>query len=581
MARATRKPSLGAPFRNGHRQGRWWVGKGGRGPTTDISKPRMTPTLTSLGLRALTAAITLAVLPVGAAAQDGPPSLVVSIVVDQLRGDLLERYDAAFTGGLRRLIDSGHRFTQASHAHARTSTAPGHTTLSTGVFPSRHGVVANAWYQRVGYRWELWYAVRDPNRPILGYEDVQLLEGRSPATILREGLPDWFAAADEDARIVSISRKDRAAVPMGGHSSEHVYWMVPEVGQFVTSTHYRDSYPGWLRDFNEDRMPEILADEVWESGIPAEYLTLARADSASYEFDGVHTAFPHERSDEIELEDPEGADENDVWQHYNLWASERPQADRAVHELALVALDELQLGRRGHTDYMALSFSATDRVGHQFGPLSPEVLSTLLRLDALLGQFFTRLDEEVGEGRWLVGFSSDHGVATMPEYASTEGYPGAERLLRSDVSAALTEVLNEAAGGGGSPADLAERVATQAVDLEVVEQSYTHHDLTRGPAPDSFAVFYRNSYYPGRAWDDLGRWGVNLRYGDGDYVGFPTGTNHETVYWYDRWVPMVFLGAGVAPGSSDEPVYTVDFAPTLAALAGVRAPDDLDGRRIY
>lgn len=538
----------------------------------------MAPSHTSHGLRLVAAAVLFAVAPAEVTSQNGPPSLVVSVVVDQLRGDLLQRYDAAFTGGIRRLIDSGYQFTQASHAHARTSTAPGHATLSTGVFPARHGVVANSWYQRVGYRWDLWYAVRDPNQPILGYEDVQLLEGRSPATMLREGLPDWFAAADEEARVVSISRKDRAAVPMGGHNSEHVYWIVPEVGQFVTSTYYRDRYPGWLRDFNEDRMPSIFAPEVWESGIPPRYLELARADSAVYEFDGLHTAFPHVRRDELGEDDP---DESAEWQLNNVWAAERPQADRAVQELALVALDELELGQRGHTDYMSLSFSATDRVGHQHGPLSPEVLATLLHLDALLGELFDRLDAQVGEGRWLVGFSSDHGVVTMPEYAATHGSPGAERILRAQVTEALTGVLNEAAGGGGAPVDLADRIAEAVVDLESVEQAYTHHGLTRGPAPDSFAVFYRNSYYPGRAWDDLGRWGVDLRFGDGDYVGFPTGTNHETVYWYDRWVPMVFMGYGVTHGSSDEPVYTVDFAPTLAALAGVRVPDDLDGRRIY
>lgn len=527
--------------------------------------------LAALGLSGL--------VPAQGAAQAGPPSLVVSIVVDQLRGDVLAHYDEAFTGGLRRLMDEGYRFNQASHAHARTSTAPGHATLSTGVFPSRHGIVANSWQQRVGFRWEPWYAVRDPESPLLGFEEIGLLEGRSPKTLFREGLPDWFAAANDDARVVSISRKDRAAIPMGGFASEHVYWILPELGRFVTSTHYRDRYPGWVRDFNEDRMPEIFGEDVWESGIPSRHLGLARADSAVYEFDGVHTTFPHVFEDEVPMNRDD--DENARWQMQNVWASDRPQADRAVHEFALVAIDELELGQRDETDYLALSFSAVDRVGHQFGPYSPEVLSTLLVLDELLGDFFEELDEEVGEGRWLAGFSADHGIVTMPEYAQEQGNPYAERILRNGVREELTELLNQAAAGGGGPAQLAERIKTEAVKLPFIEQVYTHSDLTRGAAPDSFAVFYRNSHYPGRAWDDLARWGVDLRYGEGDYVGSQTGTNHETVYWYDRWVPIVFIGAGIAPGASDEPVYTVDFAPTLAALAGIRVPDDLDGRRIY
>ncbi|NNL31369.1 MAG: hypothetical protein HKO77_10115, partial [Gemmatimonadetes bacterium] len=158
------------------------------------------------------------------AAQDmESAALYVAVVIDQLRPDVLDRYAPAFTGGLKRLLDEGYRFTQASHAHARTSTAPGHATLTTGVVPARHGVIANSWQQKRGFRWEPMYAVADPGSPILGFENEESLEGRSPATMIRDGLPDWFAAANSDSRRVSISKKDRAAVPMGGQNSEHVY----------------------------------------------------------------------------------------------------------------------------------------------------------------------------------------------------------------------------------------------------------------------------------------------------------------------------------------------------------------------
>jgi Type I phosphodiesterase / nucleotide pyrophosphatase len=510
---------------------------------------------------------------VPAAAQtDGVPTLAVMIVVDQLRGDLIDRYSDAFTGGLRRFLDDGFRFNQASHAHARTATAPGHATLTTGVFPSRHAIVANSWQQRTGVQWRRVYAVGDVDSPILGFEDEEVLQGRSPKNLNRSGLPDWFAEADEGSRRVSISRKDRAAIPMGGMGTEHVYWILPELARFVTSTHYMSRYPRWLNRFNERVMPGIFETEVWESEIPDQYRHLAREDTAAFEFDGVHTFFPHVSADE-------NTDES--WQQHNVWAAELPFSDDAVKALAVTALDELDLGQRRNVDFLALSFSATDRVGHQFGPFSPEVFSTLLHLDRLLGELFDVLDEEVGEGRWVVGLSGDHGVVTMPEYAQTQGVGEAQRVSRDVVRSELTTVINTAAPGGGSPSDVASRAAAGSRALEAVEQAYTHHDLTRGEAADSFSVFYRNSYYPGRAWDDLSRWGVDLRYGEDDYVGSPTGTNHETVYWYDRWVPIMFLGAGVLSGESDEPVYTVDFAPTLAILAGVQFPNDLDGRRIY
>ncbi|MGY8778107.1 MAG: alkaline phosphatase family protein [Longimicrobiales bacterium] len=521
-------------------------------------------------MKRLFLAMMLAV-PVNLGAQESP-TLAVMIVVDQLRGDLLEHYGPAFTGGFRRLLDEGFHFTQASHAHARTATAPGHSTLTTGVHPARHGIVANSWQQRVNFQWENTYALADPDSPILGFEMEPLLPGRSPANLQRAGLPDWFETADDDSRRVSISRKDRAAIPMGAQGTEFVFWILPELARFITSTHYMDRYPRWLDRFNEREMPDIFGAQVWMSGIPAEYRYLARADTAGFEFDGVHTSFPH-------LSASENPDDSQAQQY--VWASELPYADEAVKALAEVAIDELDLGKRDNVDYLALSFSSTDRVGHQFGPFSPEVFSTLLHLDGLLGELFETLDDEVGPGGWVVGLAGDHGVVTMPEYAQAQGNAEAERLSKKEVLADLSGALNEAVRDGGSPEAVADRLAEAVLALDFIEGAYTHAELAGGAPADSMASFYANSFVEGRAWDDLSRWGVDLRYGEADYVGSPTGTNHETVYWYDRWVPMLFLGAGVTAGSSDEGVYTVDFAPTLAGLLGVPVPDDLDGLRIY
>ncbi len=513
-------------------------------------------------------------VPSAVAAQQGePPRLIVSIAIDQLRGDLLDRYSEAFTGGFRRLLDEGFSFTQASHAHARTSTAPGHATLTTGVYPARHGLVANSWQHRRGMQWQNMYAVGDDESPILGFENVDVLAGRSPRNLIRDGLPDWLHALDEDARRVSISRKDRAAVPLGGRNSEHVYWLLPEVAWFITSTFYRDGYPGWLRDFNDEVMPEIFGAPAWESLVPEELQHLARADSATYEFDGVHTTFPHVSADE-------NAPDTTLAQHY-VWGADRPVADNAVMALAAVALDELDLGQRDETDYLALGLSTNDRMGHQHGPFSQEVFSILLNVDRLLGDFFELLDDEVGEGRWIVGLSADHGVVTMPEYAREQGNLEAERIQRDSVLQQLSPMVAEALQGGGSPREVSERLANAVEAAGLATTAYTHHSYTRGEPADSFAVLYRNSYYPGRAWDTLSRWEVDLRYGQDDYVGSRTGTNHESSYWYDRWVPMIFMGSGVNPGTSDEPVYTVDFAPTLAGLAFIPIPDDLDGRRLF
>jgi hypothetical protein len=417
------------------------------------------------------------------------------------------------------------------------------------------------------------YAVEDLESPILGFENEPLLPGRSPRTMLRDGLPDWVRSADPESRRVSISRKDRAAVPMGGQTAEHVYWILPELARFITSTYYADEYPGWLDRFNAEVMPGIMNPLVWESLVPQELAHLARGDSASFEGDGFHTTFPHVSANENPAD-------SSLAQHY-VWGIDQPRADDAVMALAEVVLDELDLGQRDNLDYLAISLSATDRVGHGYGPLSQEVFSTLLNLDRLLGEFFDLLDEEVGEGRWVLAFSADHGVVTMPEVAREAGSLDADRVSLSALAQELGALLTAEVRAGGRFEEIAERAARAFEASGLVEGAYTHQQLTMGMPADSFAVLYRNSYYPGRAWDLVSHFGVDLRFGQDDYVGSATGTNHETPYWYDRHVPFVLLGSGVAPGVADFPVYSVDFAPTLARLAGVGVPDDLDGRNVY
>jgi predicted AlkP superfamily pyrophosphatase or phosphodiesterase len=456
-----------------------------------------------------------------------------------------------------------------------TETAPGHATLATGVFPSRHGVVSNTWHQRAGFEWSTMYAVGDTGHPILGHESDPALEGRSPVNLVRDGIADWVRAADPNARAVSISKKDRAAVAMGGRSTPSAWWLLDREGVFVTSTYYADRYPTWLTVFNQQVMPRIAASPVWLSEVPIEMRSLAESDAQDYEVGGDDlSSFPHRGADEA---GPVGSDA------FNVWAFDTPRADDAVLELAKTAIVQLQLGQRGSVDFLAVSFSALDRVGHRYGPLSQEALSTLIHLDLVLANFLSYLDEQVGEGRWVAGLAGDHGVTLPPEIAQDRGDDEAERIMEEEILEDLTRAVRRAAAPGGRPEVIAERLASLVEEEELVEEAYTHYQLTVGGEPlDSFAMLYRNSYYPGRAWGLLSRYGVEVRYGEGDLMTtYETGTDHNSPYWYDRHVEMMMLGPGVMPGVSDEPVFTVDFAPTLAGLGAIRFPEDLDGRRLY
>ncbi len=499
------------------------------------------------------------------------PTLVVLVSVDQLRADLLDRYDSLFTGGFRRLRDQGHVFDGASHRHAHTETAAGHATLATGAYPSHSGIVANNWYERRpdGSLVSV-YAVQDTTVAIVGFPEM---EGRSPANLLRDGLADWILAADTAARVLSVSKKDRAAITLGGRTRDgraEVYWLNVPGGRFVSSTWYADGLPAWVERFNRERMPAFFADTIWTEQVPEAARVLARPDSAPYEADGVHVAFPHLRSGEAR-DMGEAA--------LRGWTEDTPFLDRAVLALVEDGLGELQLGRRGVTDYLGVSFSQTDYVGHTYGPLSQEQLDNLLRLDQVLGQLLTLLDARVGEGRWVLGLSADHGVLTMPEYLATEGLPGHRtgRAWRDEMARQVQAAMDE---GGDDEAQVRAAAIRRLEALPYVADVVGPAELQGEPA-DSFVALYQNSYRPERLAGMLAELGLEVRPDAYTLVTSSAhGTSHGTPYWYDRSVPFILDGAGVDAGHSSEGVFTVDLAPSLAALAGIQFPGDLDGRPV-
>lgn len=493
------------------------------------------------------------------------PRLVVFLVVDQLRGDLLTRYHPVFSGGLKRLMDEGLSYPQALHAHAATETSPGHAALSTGVFPARAGIPANAWREeRRGERRSVINVV-DPDYPLVGAPE---LPGASPEVLRREGLADWVLAADRDARVVSISAKDRAAVLMAGKSRAIVYWFSSQLGRFVTSTFYRAEDPSWVGRFNDEVMPRFRSDSVWTSTIPPGEEGRSSPDTASFEADGINTFFPHRHAQE--RIDPTMDD-------FFLWFEGTPMLDVATLRFAEVAVRETGAGSQdGRTDFLSVSLSQTDRVGHAFGPLSREQMDNLLRLDRELGSFLSFLDQTVGREHYVLGLTSDHGVMTVPERLPAEG-----RRLSLEDRASLQRALNEAAGGTGQGAgsSLATRLVETLEDVPFVGPAFTHEALGSGAVTDSLGVLFQHSFVPGRGGGLLSIYGVEMWWAENilDW-GFPTGTTHGSPFYFDRWVPLIVVGPGVPAGVVESPVRPMDLAPTLAWMAGIAYPEDLDGR---
>ncbi len=501
----------------------------------------------------------------GANPVDGP-TLVVLIAVDQLRTDMLVRYESLFDGGLRRLMDEGYRFPNGTHDHAYTFTAPGHTSLGTGVYPTRHGIVGNEWWELRSGAWQEVYSMADPEVGILGFPNMA---GRSPANMYRGGLADWISGSSPDARVVSISRKDRAAIGLAGRTAGDVYWMADPVAGFITSSHYQSEYPEWVLRFNREVMPEIYSDTVWESRVPEEARRLTRPDTSDYERGGRRAVFPYRPPQTVDQTTPAAL---------TVWRSGTPAPDAAVLGLARAAITELELGQRSAVDYLAVSFSQTDRIGHRYGPFSREQLDNLLHLDSVLEELFQVLDEAVGSHGWVAGFSSDHGILEVPEHLAETGVD-ARRLGREEITA-FQRAVARAVNSGGQGGALAWGIKSALEELPFVEAAYTFAEVEDAQArPDSFAVLFERSLSRERAVSLPARYGVYHRWKP-NYMSSSDVTTHGSPYYYDRSVPIIFLGAGVEAGVSHESAATVDVAPTLAGLAGIEAPGDLDGRTL-
>jgi predicted AlkP superfamily pyrophosphatase or phosphodiesterase len=498
--------------------------------------------------------------------------LVVLLVIDQLPQFLLDRYDTLFVGGLRRLLDEGRAYSRTYHGHAKTSTAPGHATIATGVYPHRHGIVGNSWREPEGEDWVLVDNFLDDTEDVVGSSKGR---GFSPRALETTALADWLLESDPDARVLAVSGKVRGAVPMAGHGKHHVYVLYDEYGPaFVTSTYYRDAAPEWVRRFNEGPLAEMLADSVWESTVPAAAAGVSRPDTAEYERRGRHMTFPHGF-----------AVEEEVWaqrtQGFTGWFWRTPMLDEASIAFAIAGVEALGLGRREGVDLLTVGLSAADPIGHTYGPYSREQLDNLLRLDRALGELFGFLDGAFGRDRYIVALSADHGVLAAPEYLRQLGTVAA-RVPPSEMREAL-RVVDEVAAA--SVEELHARRAAILEEFDFVADAMTREELLAvdpstplAASADSFVVLYRRSFRPDRVISP-GERGVLVRISEGHMVDEAIAA-HGSPYTYDRHVPLLLMGPGIDPGRLDEVAETVDLAPTLARLAGIPHPLDLDGRAL-
>ena len=516
--------------------------------------------------------------------EDAGGRLVVVVVFDQLRGDYLARWSSLFgPDGFEKLKAGGVWYSQAHIPYAVTTTGPGHATLSTGLPPSRHGVVDNAWFDRA--RGKLTYCAAGDRAydrvPSLGGADSAAGGGQSPDRLLAPAVGDALVAANR-GRVFSLALKDRAAVLLGGKSPTGAFWFDAGSGQFVTSGYYRDRLPPWAKDYNAGKPAERFAGRDWTRLLdPAVYDRHAGPDAGAGE--GAANLFPHRV--------PAGAKTYDA-----VVAS--PAGNELVWEFAQAAIDAEGLGQRGGTDLLLLGFSANDYVGHAYGPDSQEVLDVTVRSDKLLAEVVAKLTEKLGADRLSVVVSADHGVCPLPERALAS-HPEARRFDPVATYAPLNAVLDARFGAGDKPGQWVERLdfpwlylnqrhlAARGLDRAAVEQvaadwaghrpevaeaAFPRSLLAGPPLTEPLARAAQLSFHPDRCGD------VYLLARPYTYPGgkLASGTTHGSPHPYDTHVPIVAFGVGV-PKLGERPgrVSSLLVAPIVAHCLGL---DPLPGR---
>jgi predicted AlkP superfamily pyrophosphatase or phosphodiesterase len=513
------------------------------------------------------------------------PKLAIVIVVDQMRADYFQRFAGYFSGGLARLQKDGAVFLNAYHRHADTETAPGHATLSTGSYPAHHGIISNNWFDAGAGKSA--YAVADSQVNTFDSNDG---ESSSPHYLMRPALGDWLKKQRASAKVVSVSRKDRSAILLGGQKPDGAYWFNYQNGGFTSSTYYFEKLPAWVAEWNGQHLAGKYRGKVWEKIRPLDEYLASSEDLFDSEEGGLQSAFPHTFS----------GDTTKLAEEYYHWLAETPFADELTLAFAETALRAEQLGVDDATDLLCISLSSTDAVGHGYGPQSQEMQDNLMRLDQKLGEFLAKVDQHVGLQNCVIGFSSDHGVLPLPEELRRRGYESARipaEEVFAEVGGMLTEMSEElstrlpllrnyfeafylnyatADSLGLSHDDFDRRMAEKVKSLSFVADVFTRADLSAGENDASEVIQqFRNNFYPGRSPD------LFVQYKKYYLIAArKTGTTHGSVYDYDSRVPMIFMGQGIRPGRFDEQCATVDFAPTMAGIIGLPIPGDVDGRML-
>ncbi len=519
------------------------------------------------------------------------PRLVVFLAVDQLIPEQMVRLEKSFTGGLARIRGQAARFDGAALPYSISETGPGHATMATGCLPRTHGIVGNSMRSR--RLAQTIYCVADPSASTVTSAGVDAPGSYSAKNIMVPCMGDHMKGQFAGSKVFAVSVKDRAAVSMAGHSGDGSFWWDRARGGFVSSTAFAQELPSYVNEYNASWAKEFSGfawKPVFDGKNPPEGTEKDDRKGESG-FGAQGRTFPYTFAGK-KGETPSGSD----LQELAGQVAASPIGDRVTLELAAAILVNEDLGMDAIPDFLGVSLSSPDKVGHSFGPYSMEVTDALMRMDKGLESFFQLLDARVGEGRWVLAFTADHGVLPLPEgdhavaKHADKHRVGKSRL--ADARKSLDEDLVDAFGPDrrgrgaklhfgrgdlyfdlpgleerGIDAAQARFVAAASMEREDwVWSAYTFEEMSSSePTSDPYLKYYRNAFSAEYSPD------VAVLPKPGTLVGWKNGTTHGSAHSYDRRVPLYFLGSMFERGNHVGPAGSHDIVPTMLRVLGVQA----------
>lgn len=511
------------------------------------------------------------------------PKLVVGIMVDQMRWDFLYRYYNRYlpNGGFKRMLNNGFACDNTFIPYAPTVTACGHTCVYTGSVPAVHGITGNAW-------WDY-----EKNRTVYCSEDKTVKTvgstgnagEMSPRNMLTTTIGDELRLATNfRSKVIGIAIKDRGGILPAGHSANAAYWYDSKSGDWITSTYYMNELPQWVKDFNAKKQVDVFYNTGWNTMYPINSYVQSSKDENEFEskpFGAEQKSFPYDLK-------------RFIGKNYGT-VSSTPYGNTLTAMMAKEAVLHEAMGKDSITDFLAVSFSSPDYVGHAFGPNSIEVEDTYLRLDKELGELFDFLDKTVGKGQYLSFITADHGVAHVPGFMNEHKLPGGavdDNKLVSDLNKILAEKykhnnlvlsaynyqisLNHTIIDTAhlDKEDIIEDVIKFASKIEGIDRVFAIEELMEQPMNAVVKNRLANGWHPKRSGD------VQLLFAPGWIDGGKTGTTHGLWNPYDSHIPLVWYGWNIKQGRSTEEVYMTDIAATLAALLRIQMPNGCVGKPI-